>query len=141
MRVLASTRSGAQKSPRLVQKHLQLAPPDGRKLDADGGIALVVVRNEEGLRVGLQECVAGVEVDPDGERGRVLAQPEEELAGDLEGRRPVRGAFDDARERQREPSRDGEGHSALADRRARHHFAEAFLISASAFGLLLYASA
>jgi hypothetical protein len=65
-----------------------------------------MVRDEEGSGVGLQERLARVKVNPDGERRAVLAEAEEESAGDPKGRRSIRGALDDPGQRQGQPSGD-----------------------------------
>src|ERR1700674_5650895 len=72
-------------APRFLEQRLQLRQSNGGDVHAHRRIAPIVIRDEESPRVALQERLARVEVDLDGERLAVLAQAEEEPPGDSKG--------------------------------------------------------
>jgi hypothetical protein len=87
---------------------------DRREPHEDGGIAAVVVRGEERLRIGPDAKIPLFEPALDGQELPVFPQAEKKTPAHAKGRRAVRGAFLDRRERERKPAGGLEGHLSVA---------------------------
>jgi hypothetical protein len=71
-----------------------------REAHKDCGIAPVMIRSEEGLRIGLDAEISFIKVALDHERFTIVAEASQELAAYSEPRGSVAGTLFDARERE-----------------------------------------